>query len=481
MPELTLENIDQISHDIKQQEIIFSHLLDDLIDHVCCDVENEMQSGLNFIEAYQRVKQKMGSRRRLKEIQEETLYAVDTKYRQMKNTMKISGIVGTVLLGFAALFKIQHWPLAGAMLTLGAFTLAFVFMPSALGVLWKETHSRKRVFLFISAFFAGFFFIAGTLFKVQHWPGSGLMITLAALFGILFFVPALLADKLKDTEKKSKRPVYILGAIGVILYLAGMMFKIMHWPLATLLMVTGMLVLCIVVFPWFVWLTWKKDTSVSAHFIYMVIGMFVIVLPGALVSLSLQHSYEAGFFPHLERQQMIYNVKSDQNSQLLVQYQDSLIYPQMEQIHSRTVDLVSYITDIQVKMVQDAEGEPGNPAIAKDQINDTEQGKIVLYTRLSDPFTKEPVKNYLLSGSESRQNLESEILKYSEFISGLHVADSQGYTSLIEASGNLTELLPGKTNLSMISGLHSLELMKNTLLFIESELLNTAISNKQSD
>ena len=72
--------------------------------------------------------------------------------------MKISGIAGTVLLGFGALFKIQHWPLAGTMTTLGAVTLALVFMPSALGVLWKETHSRKRLFLFISAFLAGMLF-----------------------------------------------------------------------------------------------------------------------------------------------------------------------------------------------------------------------------------------------------------------------------------------------------------------------------------
>ena len=75
--------------------------------------------GLNFADAYQTVKQKMGSRR-LKEIQEETLYAVDTKYRFMKNTMKISGVAGTILFGFAALFKIQHWPLAGVLMTLGA-------------------------------------------------------------------------------------------------------------------------------------------------------------------------------------------------------------------------------------------------------------------------------------------------------------------------------------------------------------------------
>src|SRR4030043_1155974 len=199
MPELSIQNIDQIGRDIRRQEITFSPLLEELIDHVCCDVEWEMQSGLNFSEAYQKVRQKMGSRR-LKEIQEETLYAIDTKYRHMKNTMKISGVAGTVLLGLAALFKIQHWPLAGVMLTLGAGTLALVFMPSALSVLWKETHNRKRLFLFISAFLAGMFFISRTLFKIQHWPAAGILLLMAVLFGLVFFIPALLVSKLQDQE-----------------------------------------------------------------------------------------------------------------------------------------------------------------------------------------------------------------------------------------------------------------------------------------
>ena len=151
MPELTIQNIEQISGDVRRQEITFSHLADELIDHICCDVESEMRSGLSFSEAYLRVNGRMGLRR-LKEIQEETLYAVDTKYRKMKNTMKISGVSGTIMLGFAALFKIMHWPGAGIMMMLGGVILAFVFMPSALVVLWKETHSKKRVFLYISAF-----------------------------------------------------------------------------------------------------------------------------------------------------------------------------------------------------------------------------------------------------------------------------------------------------------------------------------------
>jgi len=191
MPELGLQHIDQISRDITRQEITFSHLLEDLIDHVCCDVENEMMQGLSFTEAYLKVKQKIGSRR-LKEIQEDTLYAVDTKYRFMKNVMKISGVTGTIMFGLASMFKIQHWPGAGILLTLGALILAFVFLPSALSVLWKETHNRKRLFLVISAFLAGMLYIFGILFKIQHWPMAGPILSLAAISGILFLFRPLL-------------------------------------------------------------------------------------------------------------------------------------------------------------------------------------------------------------------------------------------------------------------------------------------------
>ena len=167
MPELTLRDIEHIRREVNGQDICFSHLAEELIDHLCCDVENEMAGGLTFQDAYRNVKEKLGNRR-LKEIQEETLFATDTKYRNMKNTMKISAIAGTVMIGFAALFKIMHWSGAGIMLTLGSLLLAFVFLPSALTVLWKETHSSKKLFLYISAFITAMLFIAGVTAKVQH-------------------------------------------------------------------------------------------------------------------------------------------------------------------------------------------------------------------------------------------------------------------------------------------------------------------------
>jgi hypothetical protein len=472
MPELSLQHIDQISRDVSRQEITFSHLLEDLIDHICCDVEYEMQKGLDFSEAYHRVKQKMGSRR-LKEIQEETLYSVDSKYRKMKNTMKMSGVAGTVMLGFAAMFKIMHWPGASILITLGALVLAFIFMPSALVVLWKETQSRKRLFLFISAFIAGGFFISGTLFKIQHWPGAGTMLSLAALFGILFFIPSLVVSSLRDQGKKAKRPVYILGSAGCVLFVAGMLFKMQHWPLATGCMVSGLLLLFILAFPWFTWLTWKEEGHVSSRFIFMVFGSLLLVLPGALINLSLQHSYQGYYYPNNNQQNALCNYLYSNNSSFVSRYHDSLSYPKLEQLHARTTRMLAIISNIQEKMVQESEGEPGKPAISAEQIRQAETGPEIIYKKLSRPFHPAPVKDFLMPGCTARQDINSAMTEYVNYLSGITSGEEMvRLEKILEPSTYLPGESTGVSEMSLMSGLHSLEIMKNGLLTAESCVLN---------
>jgi uncharacterized protein with PQ loop repeat len=474
MSELSLHHIDQISRDISRQEITFSHLLEDLIDHVCCDVEYEMQNGSDFTDAYYRVKQKMGSRR-LKEIQEETLYAVDTKYRYMKNTMKISGVAGTVLFGFAAMFKIQHWPLAGAMMTLGALILAFVFLPSALNVLWKETHNRKRLFLVISAFIAGMLLIIGTLFKIQHWPMAGAILTLSALSGILFFIPALALSRLSDQENKAKRPVYILGAIGIVLFVAGLLFKMQHWPLASVFLLTGIFLLCFLAFPMYTRLTWKEENNISSMFIFLVIGFLLIVIPGAMVTLNLQlqRSYQEYYYPNNDQQKALYDYLFRNNSSLISRYKDSSNYHEMEQLHSKTTGILTIISNVQEKMVQESEGQPGKPAVSDTQIIQTNTGKEILYGKLSRPFDLGAAKTFLLPGCSARKEINTSMAEYESYLASITSAEELlKYKKMLDTETFLPNGNPDKGDISLMSALHCLEIMKNGLLTVESCILN---------
>jgi uncharacterized protein with PQ loop repeat len=478
MPELSLRNIDQIGTDIRKQEISMPSLLDELIDHVCCDVEYEMQHGLDFSAAYHKVRSKIGSRG-LKEIQEETLYAVDTKYRYMKNLMKISGVAGTVLYGFAAMFKIQHWPGAGIMMTLGAMIMIFAFLPSALVVLWKETHSAKRLFMFVSAFLTGTCFIAGTLFKIQHWPYAGAILTIGAITGIFIFIPAVLVNRMNDVETRSKRPAYFLGAAGSMLFVAGLLFKIQHWPLATTIMVIGMILLVMIALPLYTWLTWKEENHISPVFIFLIIGSLLIIMPGALINLNLQHSYQEYYYPNNSGQNELYNYLYRNNNSILSKYHDSLSFKQMDQVHSKTISMLEVITNIQEKMVQESEGEPGKPAVSASQIIQTETGREIVYRQLSYIMDPAPSKDFLFAGCDARKELNSSMADYINFLAGIvPVDDLPKYKKILDTEAYLPVGNSEATKMSLMSGLHSLQIMKNGLLTVESSVLNTIVKHK---
>ena len=471
MPELSFQNIEDISLDIRRQEIVFSNLAEELIDHLCCDVENEMQNGLDFTEAYNRVKQRMGPGR-IREIQEETLYAVDSKYRKMKNTMKISGIAGTIMFGFATLFKIQHWPLAGPMMVLGAFILAFIFMPSTIVVLWKETHNSRKLFLFISGFVTGMLFIFGTLFKIQHWPQAGIILSLSVLFAIFFFIPSLVLNRFADPENKPKRPIYLLGAAGSILYVAGTLFKIQHWQFASLFMILALIILFIVVLPWYTWLTWKNDSHISSAFIFVIIGSLLIIVPGALMNLNLQNMYNEGYFPHLEQEQNIYKARLTLNKSILTQYHDSLCYQKMELLDNKTLDALTCLGNIEKQMVEVSEGKTGNPAPGTESVSQTDNGPEIQYTHLVSPFNPVPARDLLMPGCPARQKMNAVLAEYMNYVIAITPdKDPEKFKELLDPSVYLPGGIPGQTDLTLLSALHSVEVLKNNLLAIESCVL----------
>lgn len=471
MPELSLYNIDQISNDVRKQEITFSHLLDELIDHICCDVEHEMQNGLEFSEAYPRVIQKMGSRR-LKEIQEETLYTVDTKYRQMKNTMKISGIAATLMLGFASIFKIMHWPGAAVLLIAGAFTLAIIFLPSALGILWKETHNSKKLFLYISAYFTGLSFLMGIIYKIMHWPGANTILTVGALITIFLFIPALTVSRFRDPGGKSKHGIYVAGATGLIFLIAGMLCRINHWPFAEFFIMLSIVDLFFVVLPWYTRKTWREEENVSAMFIYLIIGTVLLVVPAAMISLNVQRNFVEGYFYHQQQEQSLYSYLQEKTRSVLTEHNNSQAFPVMEQLHSRTNDVIKSINTVELKMVALAEGKKGQPISDPVQVKQTATGQQIDFSLIHDAFNYEPVTTYLLPGTEGRKDLEKAMADYRNYVVGLDSLHLNVNISLVDGpSAYLPSVTEENERITMMTGLHSLALLKNAILAFETKAL----------
>jgi hypothetical protein len=204
MAELTEKEIRRLNREIEKQGLTYTELQQELLDHLCCDVEAEMEEGLEFIKALEKVRKGMG-KDRIQQIQEETLLLINQKYRIMKKFMYILGMIAPAMLITGTIFKIQHWPGSGVLLALSLFLLGAIYLPVFVMVKIRDTRKEgKKVNMpmYIFGLIAGIIFIAGALFKIMHWPGAGIMIILSGFVTVFVFIPILVVQALKNRENQ---------------------------------------------------------------------------------------------------------------------------------------------------------------------------------------------------------------------------------------------------------------------------------------
>lgn len=180
-----------ISRAIRHSEIADKALQDDLIDHFCCVVEAEMQSGQSFENAFTAAYAQI-TPNGFGEIQQETLYLRNHKKRLLLSQCTfLSGYVFALSATLGAFFKIMYLPGATSLLYAGMLGFAFVFLPLLL-----VTKLKNRLFLHLSGklqwllgSLTGMVLIAACLFKLLHLQGAGLLLGLGFLLFGLGFLP----------------------------------------------------------------------------------------------------------------------------------------------------------------------------------------------------------------------------------------------------------------------------------------------------
>ena len=117
-------------------------------------------------------------------------------------------------------------------------------------------HSHLKInpmkkFMYIISFIAAVGFTTGVLFKTLHLPGASVLI----VPGTVLFVFTLLPLIFYNTYKSEKNPgstakiKVAFGYLGFSLVLVGFLFKMMHWPTAHIQLMLGIIMLNLVYFP----------------------------------------------------------------------------------------------------------------------------------------------------------------------------------------------------------------------------------------
>ena len=267
MSKLTDEQIEFIADQVNKSKINSNELKEDLIDHFCCIIEDDIRLGKSFEESYNRAYQ-IVCPNGFDEIHQETILLLTSKnIIIMKKLLFSLGFITTIFLVTSFLFKALHLPGAGVLLVIASFVLIFVFVPLVLLYFYRKQFSKyvsykmKYVFGYIGLVLL----LTGAVFKIMHWPGAGLLFVISVTvinFGFLPFMFYRLYRTSEAKESAKNRPLkleYIFGFIGVVLFLTASVLKLYHLAGSALLLILSVIVINLGFLPLLFYKMYKKS------------------------------------------------------------------------------------------------------------------------------------------------------------------------------------------------------------------------------
>jgi hypothetical protein len=209
------DNYERIRDDLVRLGLTYDRLMDDVLDHVCCMVEEDMNAGEDFESSYDRVLQSIGDKR-LPQVQHQTLLNLDKKFQRMKKFTYLFGLTSALLCIVGALFKRMHWPAAGILITLGILLVVAVFLPLYFVINHREQTEKKNPVYGIVGYFTLALLLAGALFKIMHWPGAGMMLQVGVGILLIGFIPLYVVNVFQRGGKESVRlPYIVMLVVGI--------------------------------------------------------------------------------------------------------------------------------------------------------------------------------------------------------------------------------------------------------------------------
>ncbi len=200
MVELSEFQIDIVSAYIRENGVAQDELHEDLLDHVCTSIENRLRQGDSFEDAFHYTIKLFGPGG-LMQVQQDTFELLTEINTIMKKLAFGFGLTSTFLLLAGTIFKLMHWPGANIMVVIGASLLVLFYLPLLLYYKLKES-PRSEALMHTTGFLGLAFTTLGTLFKIMHWPGAA-VILLGGMAALAFgYVPLYFYKKYQSSVNK---------------------------------------------------------------------------------------------------------------------------------------------------------------------------------------------------------------------------------------------------------------------------------------
>lgn len=169
---------------VREQGVTFEPLLDEMVDHLSCEVEERIIQGFPFDEAWQQSINEIPQNHFLN-IQQETMQSITKRF----NLSQSLSYTALALLLCSTIFKIFHLQFAGELLLL---SFVFIGVPLVLNALSGINHNKEKkgIMLVMGVITGVIILMFGYGFKILHLPGADAIIVVA----VIAVVASLLAN-----------------------------------------------------------------------------------------------------------------------------------------------------------------------------------------------------------------------------------------------------------------------------------------------
>ena len=216
MAQLKQNQVDSIFDLLLTHGVSYESLQLDLLDHICCMVEQKMDNGLEFDESLSLSTQEFGLSH-LSEIQEATFHLLTLKLNKMKKVVGYIAMLTAASVMLGIYFKMNHWLGASFLLMAGFVLAALAVFPSMMYFDLKNNSTTLQKAATISGYASGILLSLATLFKFMHWPGFFVLYYSGLAILVFLFMPLYTFKNYKTNENK------IFALAKSMLIMAGVM------------------------------------------------------------------------------------------------------------------------------------------------------------------------------------------------------------------------------------------------------------------
>jgi hypothetical protein len=260
---------------------------------------------------------------------------------------------------------------------------------------------------------------------------------------LFLFLPTLLFVKLKSAQTKKLKRIYILGIVSMIIFASSNMFKMFHWPGASVLMIVGSVLLICLFLPLYTWQMFKMEGKITGQYIYIVtISMFLILFT-SLLAINVSKNIVGGFVNQVDNVNLINDYLENKNVKLLSEIENNKDTLELKSkaisIKKNSDELCDYINNIQMELV-----------IRVDNLDKANAKKVIadpMCIMAKDNWDKVNMLMIGLDGNAKAKELKQKLIQYKLNVSSCF-KDNVEYIRLLDNLINVTDKKNGQLTIS---------------------------------